>query len=65
MEDGRKLQGLDYDDSDFDEPYKYIDEFLTTIDVSKIIKEIMEASDEYLFIKAIMSQEKIKISPKI
>ena len=38
---------------------------ITYIYSGKIIKEIIDASDEYFFIKAINDQEKIKINPKI
>ena len=38
---------------------------ITYRDSGSIIKETIEARDEYFFIKAINSQEEIKISPKI
>jgi hypothetical protein len=37
----------------------------TYIDSGSIIKETIEARDEYFFIKAMNDQEKIKINPKI
>ena len=38
---------------------------ITYMDSGSIIKETIEARDEYFFIKAINNHEKIKINPKI
>ena len=38
---------------------------ITYIDRGSIIKETVEARDEYFLIKAMNNHEKIKISPKI